>query len=249
MKRNGITIVILTRDFAPMLDLALFHLRRALNALPEGASDHIIVVDNASRHPMPWEQFLDYGVEWIRFDEHVSFSHGCNIGMKRRPNDYYLMLNNDVILHQNALRHMLACFEDNPDLGICGLRLLFPDGTIQHCGIRFGPPDLGPYHVFRKEPATRVGRETVAFQAVTGACMLLKHALVEQTGGFDESFPFAWEDTDLCLRARQLGWHIACCNSVDSIHFESMTPGRLEMDPPSRDLFYQRWAGRWMIDG
>ena len=249
MSGNGITIVLLTRDFAPMLELALFHLQRALAAVPGRADDHIVVVDNASAYPIAREPFEPYKVEWIRYDEHVSFSHGCNVGMQRFPNDYYLMLNNDVILHPQSLEHMLACFADNNRLGICGLRLLFPDGTLQHCGIRFGPEELGPYHAFRKEPAARVGRQTIACQAVTGACMLIRREVVEQTGGFDESYPFAWEDTDLCLRTRQLGWHIACCNAVDSIHFESMTPGRMAMDPPSRDLFYLRWAGRWMIDG
>jgi GT2 family glycosyltransferase len=249
MSGGGITVVLLTRDFAPMLNVALFHLQRALLMAPGRAADHIVVVDNASKYPMPREQFAEYNVEWIRYDEHVSFSRGCNTGMKKFPNDFYLMLNNDVILHPLAVQHMLECFRDDTRLGICGLRLLFPDGTMQHCGIRFGPPELGPYHAFRKEPAAQVGRQTTICQAVTGACMLMKHAVIEQTGGFDESFPFAWEDTDLCLRARQLGWHIVCCNAVDSVHFESMTPGRLEMDPPSRELFYQRWSGRWMVDG
>ena len=79
--------------------------------------------------------------------------------------------------------------------------------------------------------------------------MLVKREVWEELSGLDESYPFGLEDIDFCLRARQRGWRIFCCNDTDSLHFESMTPGRVELDVDSRRLFMQRWQGRYGVDG
>ena len=84
---------------------------------------------------------------------------------------------------------------------------------------------------------------------MTGACLLVRTALWRDLGGLDESYPFGLEDVDLCLRARQRGARIFCSGETDSLHFESMTPGRVELDVPSRRLFMERWGGRYTIDG
>jgi GT2 family glycosyltransferase len=245
----GITVAIPSRDMEPMLQLCLQHLATALAFEREGGTDHVVVVDNASQTPYDAAAYAEQGVAVLRFDEHHCFSACCNEPIRRYPNRFYLMLNNDVILHPRALVGMLAAMESGPRIGAVGARLVYPDGTIQHAGVRFGPPSLGPYHLARKEPSHSVPRETRAFQAVTAACMLLRSEAVDEVGRFDEQFPFAWEDFDLCLRMRQAGWQVVCANDVDSLHFESLTEGRAEMDAPSRELFMKKWAGKWSVDG
>jgi hypothetical protein len=42
---------------------------------------------------------------------------------------------------------------------------------------------------------------------------------------------------------------VLCDNSTDSLHFEAMTPGRSDLDKPSRRLFMKRWARHYLIDG
>jgi GT2 family glycosyltransferase len=79
--------------------------------------------------------------------------------------------------------------------------------------------------------------------------MLARAALWQELGGLDESYPFGLEDVDFCLRARQRGWRVLCAGEHDSLHFESMTPGRAELDVASRRLFMQRWRGRYTLDG
>ncbi len=126
---------------------------------------------------------------------------------------------------------------------------MFPDGTIQHRGVVFGAGPTGPYHVDRRRPGHLVPRRDAEFQAVTGACMLVDGGAWQELGGFDESYPFGLEDIDFCLRARQRGRRVVCADGVDSLHFESMTPGRVELDVPSRRQFMQRWRERYTIDG
>ena len=246
---EAITTVIVSRGMVPMLNACLRALHRARTFQRDGGDDRLVVVDNASGVPYSPADFGEYDVEGIRFDTAHSFAAACNAGMRHAPNSFYLMLNNDVFLHPKSISAMLAMFRAEPTAGIVGARLVYPNDTIQHAGMKFGPPGSWPYHVHRGRPSAQVSRSETEFQAVTGACLLIRHEVISDTGGFDEAYPFAWEDMDLCLRARQKGWRVMCCQEVDSIHLESMTPGRWERDPPARDLFEKRWAGKWAADG
>ncbi len=249
MSGGGCTIVIVSRGLERMLHVCLGALARAMASRPADAGDRVVVVDNASPVPYAADFVARHGIEVIRFDEHQSFAHACNEGVRAAPNDRILLLNNDVVLEPDALDAMEAVLDGDDDVAVCGLRMLFPDATLQHGGVVFGPDDFGPYHWARGRPDTEVPRENVPFQAVTGACLLVRSTVWDALGGLDESYPFGLEDVDFCLRARAAGHGIVCCHEADALHFESMTPGRVELDKPSRRLFMERWRGRYVVDG
>lgn len=244
-----ITAIVVSRGLDALLRVCLEHLRTALDETGAADRHRVVVVDNAS--PFPYRA-ADLGVpppELLRFDAHRSFGRANNRAALRFPNELYLLVNNDVLLARTAVVRALGLLDGVSGLGVCGSRLVFPDATIQHHGVVFGPGARGPYHLDRGRPGHLVPRANREWQAVTGACMLVRGDLWEGLGGFDESFPFGLEDVDLCLRARARGWRVACCEDVDSLHFESTTPGRIELDVPSRRLLMERWQGRYTIDG
>lgn len=250
---HGITAVVVSKGLDALLDVCLAHLDAALERVrrdDETPAGHaIVVVDNAS--PLPYDpiRFRVRRVQWLRFDVDASFAGACNAGFEAHPNDLVLLLNNAVLLAPEALLRMRGLLEERPDAGICGSRLLFPDGTIQHRGVAFGAGRIGPYHGERGLRGDRVARGVADLQAVTGACLLARGAIWQQLGGLDESYAFGLEDVDFCLRARQQGWRVLCDNETDSLHFESMTPGRVELDVASRRLFMERWQRRYTVDG
>ena len=248
MNAESITVVVVSKNLAPLLRLALHHLWPALRYQRDATGDRVVVVDNASTHGYEPASFGPQVSRWLRYETHHSFAAACNAGMRASPNSFYLLLNNDVVLDEAALDAMLRIMLAEPRVGICGARLVYPDGTIQHAGMKMGPMATGPYHWKKKAPSEEVPRNRTEFQAVTGACMLIRHEVVTELGGLDETYPFAWEDVDFCLRARQGGWRVLCAQEVESIHFESMTPGRMEMDPPSQEVFRRRWEGKWTVD-
>ena len=100
---------------------------------------------------------------------------------------------------------MLGMIDSTSQVGICGARMVFPDGTLQHAGVVFGSGKQGPYHLLRTRPSHLMPRVDREFQAVTGACMLVKDELWRKLGGLDEDYPFGLEDIDFCLRARAGG--------------------------------------------
>lgn len=243
-----ITTVIPSRGLEPLLRVCLDRLATALEraAAGRGMQSTTVVVDNATPHPLALGD--GPGLRVVRCDVHQSFAACCNRGVALAPADYVLLLNNDVLLDPDAVAAMLAVLAVEPTVGICGARLVFPDGRLQHGGVRFAPT-YGPYHHERGRDATSIPRRLVAPQAVTGACMLVRGSVWEELGGLDESYPFGLEDIDLCLRAGRAGWAVRCTHAVDSLHFESSTPGRAALDAPSRATFVARWHGHYTIDG
>jgi GT2 family glycosyltransferase len=243
------TVIIVSKGLEMMLRFCLKNLILALKQTEHRIKGDIVVVDNASDFPYGSSHYNAAGIHLLRFDNHVSFSRACNIAVKSKPNDFYLFLNNDVLLHERAISSMINVLFVKPRVGICGSRLLFPDNTIQHCGVVFGAEEKGPYHCFYKAPNHIVPRGNREYQAVTGACMMVKSTVWEEAEGMDEEYNFGLEDIDFCLRARQRGWNIVCSNRFDSLHFEAMTPGRIERDVPSRKRFMDTWKGHYCIDG
>lgn len=242
---ESLTVVIVSHGLDTLLRFCLEALDRALAACPGLARHTVVVVDNASPAPYRAEAVA---ATLLRFDTHRSFAAANNAAVAAHPAAAYLLLNNDVLLERGAIAEMLAALRATPALGICGSRLLFPDGTIQHCGVVFGD-EAGPYHVARGRPAHTVPRRDRECQAVTGACLLVRAAVWAELGGLATDYPFGLEDVDFCLRARQRGWRVRCCGGSESLHFESMTPGRVARDVASRAHFAAQWRGRYSIDG
>ena len=247
---SGLTIVIPTKDHAGMLQYCLEHLQRALKVASQ-FEPRVVVVDNATEIPLLEEDLLSSSspVHLIRFDITASLAEANNTAIRRYPNAYYLLLNNDVLLAESALADMQRLLEETPNAGLCGTRLISPDGTIQHAGVVFGPGAIGPYHVSRGQPSALVSRLSGEFQAVTGACLLIRQSTWDDLGGLSGEFAFGLEDIDFCLRARQKGWRVCCSCRTDSLHCESMTRGRDKPDTRAHRVFMNTWRGRYAIDG
>ena len=135
-----------------------------------------------------------------------------------------LFMNDDVIVHSDAITPCLKILEDK-DFGAVGIKLLYGDGTIQHAGIFWNCNNLGICqgvgHLHFKEKNRDLPSGIVP--GVTGAFLMLRTADFKKIGGFDERFKYCFEDVVLCKRIRDLGMQIVCNNAVEAIHYESQT--------------------------
>lgn len=172
--------------------------------------------------------------------ENLGYGPANNLGIAHARGEFLCLLNSDVMPAPDApawLETMIAGLRADPSLGIMGALLLFEDGTVQHEGLAFERlPQQGnwPFPVHprkglrpRAEPAT--GPEPV--EAATGACLVLRRALAEELGGFDETFAIGdFEDSDLCLRVRAKGLGCAVDRRARLYHLErqsQVTPDNL----------------------
>lgn len=241
-----LTVVIPSVGLGAMLRTCVATLRHSLAAQP-GIEASVVIVDNGTQPPYA-SGAIGEDVSILRFDVPHSYARACNAGARHRPAARYLMLNNDVFITPESLHEMLGLLAAHP-AAIVGARMVLADDTIQHCGVRFDDGPRGPFHIHHGRPTSVVPRMPERFQAVTGAAMLIPAPLFDRLDGFDEAFPFGYEDVDLCLRAGQLGAAVLCAQSHDSLHLESMSSRRPDRHAASRKVFFERWRGRYTVDG
>jgi GT2 family glycosyltransferase len=202
----------------------------------------IVVVDDASSDTTA--QVLAARadrVRVVRHEQNVGFAGACNDGAAVATGEWLVFLNNDTLPQSGWLDALLRYASSGDRIGFVGSKLLFPNGTIQHAGVVFAR-DLTPHHIytgFRADhPAVSKSRE---FQVVTGACAVIRRALFDQLGGFDAGFVNGYEDVDLCLRLRRLGYEVHYCHESVLYHLESATRD-YAFDPQNHELFLERWA-------
>ena len=167
--------------------------------------------------------------------EPFNFAGMCNRGARRANGDVLLFLNNDIEVREaDWLAEMVECLAF-ADAGIVGAKLLYPNGTIQHAGVIVGLGGAAG-HWYVEDPAEEPGpmgrlavRQTLT--AVTGACMLVTRACFEAVGGFDATaFPIAYNDIDLCIRARHAGFRTVWTPFAVLVHHESLSRGSDETE-------------------
>jgi GT2 family glycosyltransferase len=158
-----------------------------------------------------------------------NFAHLCNAGAALASGDHLVFLNNDTeVVSPNWLQELLGITSD-PKVGIAGATLLYPDRTIQHAGL-FPRTDGLWVHPYQGQPESLIhGHGELGFPrvvpAVTAACLLIRRTLFQSIGGFDEGFPVAYNDVDLCTRVRQRGLLIVVTPHAKLFHYEGLSRG------------------------
>ncbi|MDD2501826.1 MAG: glycosyltransferase [Geobacter sp.] len=155
------------------------------------------------------------------------FARACNRGAAEAHGSLLLLLNNDTELLPGWFVPLYRIINTWHDVGIVVPRLIFPDGTVQHCGkvwVDVSAPDAQPYHLYYRFPANHPAvMKSREFQTVTGACMLVRRDEFLSLGGFDEAYLNGWEDDDLCAAYRDHGKRIYYCAESCIIHHQNKT--------------------------
>jgi GT2 family glycosyltransferase len=170
-----------------------------------------IVVDNGSTDGSVDFLRANYHqrIQLISLRENRGFAGGNNRGIEKARGKWVVFLNNDAIADIHWLRELFEAANRHPDVEIFACKvlnyhrrseidtvghLLYPDGISRGRGRL--EKDTGQYD----------REEEVIFPSGTAAAY--RRDLLENIGGFDESFFAYGDDTELGLRARLFG---ACC--------------------------------------
>ncbi len=198
---------------------------------PPSAGFEVIVVDDASTDATPG--FLeeaakkDARIRFLKNGSNRGFAVSCNKGANAAKGEYLLFLNNDVELAPGWFDPLLGTLANDPSIGIVAPRLLFPDGTVQHCGKVWSDTDgplSHPQHLYYGASADDVRTtRNRDFQMVTGACMLVRRKEFLSIGPFDERYLNGWEDDDLCYAYRSRGFRVHCRAETGITHFQGKT--------------------------
>lgn len=249
---NGDRAAYLTSIIIPVFN-KVEYTRDCLIALSEntdGENYEVIIVDNASSDgTREFLACLEGDITILTNEKNPGFAKACNQGAGIAKGRYLLFLNNDTIPQKRWLGEMLKVIDHDKGIAIVGSKLVYPDtGLIQHAGIVFG--DIKePYHIYKNLPAEHPAVNRLEeFQAVTAACMLIDKKVFLDAGMFDEMYINGYEDIDLCLKVRELGYKILYSPSSILCHAEFTSEGRTDCQNHNLDLFLKRWKQKIIPD-
>ena len=173
------------------------------------SSLRVLIVDNGSpdgsgerlRRRFPTSDYLQTGGNF-------GYAGGNNRGIAwalDRRADYVLVVNDDAVVDPGCVSALVEAAEDCGAAAVAPQIRYFSDPELIQCGAgRFSPMRALGVHREYREPADVCGpRQTVTF--VSGCCVLLRAAAVQQLGAFDESYFAYVEDAELSLRFVRAG--------------------------------------------
>lgn len=249
----SVTIIIPFRDQAQITAQCV----NALLDVTAYPNFRIVLVDNGSTTAeaarFVRDTVQDPRVVVLRVDEAFNYSRLNNLAAREYPAEFYLFLNNDVIIAQDDwLQIMVDEASWDKRVAIVGSKLIYPNGTVQHGGVVLGIGGVAD-HAFKGIPAADAGYLARAwcaqqYSAVTAACMLCRADVFMAVGGFDEhELAVAFNDIDLCLKVGAKGGLIVWTPNVVAEHHESLSRGT-DLDPEKAARFFnenyvmlQRW--------
>ncbi|MGJ8522727.1 Glycosyl transferase [Carnimonas sp. R-84981] len=255
----SVTLLIPTRDMVHML-------RPCVNRILE-LTDYpnfdIIILDNQSSDPEALAYLNDIEhearVRVLRWNHPFNYSAVNNFGARHCQSDIIGLVNNDIEPINSGWLTEMVSHAIRPEIGCVGAKLYYPDDTLQHAGVILGLGGVAG-HAHRFFPRSEGGFQNRLnhiqnLSAVTAACLLLRRDLFEMVGGLEEEhLPVAYNDVDLCLKVRELGYRNLWTPFAELYHHESVSRGA--DDNPAKkarakrevDYFRGRWADQLLHD-
>jgi len=234
-----VSILIPSRDQGRMLKRCLESLIRETSY----SNFEVILVDHETSEPKALKVIEEFkskdNFQVVDFSGSFNFAAIMNRAAEVANGQVLVLLNNDTEIVDSEWLTELVAQVSRPDVGVVGSLLLFGDGTIQHAGVHPGVGGLMG-HGHKHLPGDDSGyfnrlKAVHEVAAVTGACLAVEKSIWGELGGLDElNLPVAYNDIDLCLKARKNGLKVVFTPFSKVVHHESVSRG--VDDDPSRNV-------------
>lgn len=258
---SSLDIVIVNWNSGAQLRACLDSIRAA--ARDQFALFRVVIVDNASTDGSANDlQYPDLPLNVIHSSVNLGFAAACNRGAVGSEAGYLLFLNPDTILETHTLISTLNFMEapNNSNVGACGVQLRDERGQILRSCSLFPKPAHFYAHMFglnRLFPSRFRNNfmcdwdhaATARVDVVTGAFLMVRRAIFQSLGGFDERFFVYLEDVDLLREAQRAGWQCWYFAEAHAYHkgggcSEQAKAARIFYSLRSRILYSQKHFSR-----
>ncbi len=207
-----------------------------------GIDAEIFVVDNNSTDGS--REWLEPRFNRVKFKWNTTnegFGKASNSVLKEAKGEHILFLNPDTIVPENCFQQCLSFFQNHPNCGALGVRMIDGSGRFLRESKRAFPS--ATFSMFKLTglaklfPSSKLfagyyaghlsATENHKVDVLAGAFMMLDKKAIGLTGGFDEAFFMYGEDVDLSYRVKRAGmdnWYFA---GSTIIHFKGESTQKL----------------------
>ncbi len=221
----------------------------SLEQKTQNISYEVILVDNNSDKNEESFKYIENILEnkehfsIIKSDENLGFAKANNQAMKIAKGRNFLILNPDVILHNNVVKILSDYLDENSEVGMVGPKVLNSDGSFQQPCFRGKPyPKDTLFHLiglaktfpkneyFNGYALWHLDRNQIQnCWALSGCCMMVKKALFEKIGGMDEQFFMYQEETDWGIRTKEAEKEIVYNPNAIVTHIGGVTTKKIKI--------------------
>lgn len=200
-----VLVVVLTYNSGPRLESCLTSLQAT--SYPDA---RLVVIDNGSSDGSV-DVAKRLGVEVHPFGSNLGYCAAYNRAFREllEGEEFVLLSNPDLTVPPPTIARMVAAAGDDVGIGFVGpVQRRSDTQAIRSAGIRWRCGRLPAHVTVPGEP----------IDAVEGAFLLVRRAVIERAGGLDEAFALNLEDIEWQMRAAKAGFRSILAKEAEVLH-------------------------------
>ena len=191
----------------------------------------IIIVNNNSPLSLPSQIMKNGKIKVINNKKNEGFGKGMNIGFKHSKGKFVVLSNPDVVFMKNTISEMLSVIKKDSKIGVIGPKYIDSKGKRLRSvsSFPFLPKAIFAFSILNKIlPNNTFSRnywlndlnlnKDQEVDVIGGACMMIRSETFKKVKGFDENFFLYFEESDICLRIKKLGYKIVYHPKSQIVH-------------------------------
>ena len=207
MQDRLISVVIINNNGKIFLDGCLSALLKT-----EYDNFEVIFIDNKSNDGSAEyvrNNFKDERIKIFETDKNYGVPGGRNIGYQKAKGEFVVFLDNDTEVDPSWLKELIKVFDSDPKIAVAQSKLLKINerNVFDHAGDYMTP--LG-FLFERSNQGVDAGQFDIVEDILSakGAATMIRSAVFEELGRYDDSYFMYLEETDFCLRAWLGGYRV-----------------------------------------
>ena len=208
---------------------------RSIQKEAKDISFEVLLTDNGSNDGsvealkrIKKESFWKDKFTLILNDSNTGYGKANNQGIRKAKGKYILLLNNDTVVHKDALQNLVKFADKTPDVGVVGSKLLNIDGTLQMSCFNFPTITNAVKEYFFNQKGlfdkfAPKGKLPTTVDSVVGAVFLITPKAKKLVGILDERYFAYFEDIDYCRQTWKNGLKVYYLPDSVITHYHGAT--------------------------
>jgi GT2 family glycosyltransferase/glycosyltransferase involved in cell wall biosynthesis len=220
----SVSTIVVNHERRDLLAMCLQSLERALHAVDE--KTELIMVDNGSQDgSADHVRELFPRVKLVRLHRNEGFAGGVARGIAEARGEWIAVFNNDTTVEPDAVAVMLEAGRSHPSVGSVAAQMRFADrrDVLNSAGLELDRLGVAADRLVGTRLSDHRDQSAYEVFGASGGAALFRRQMLDQVGGFDESFFAFFEDADLAWRAQAYDWRAVYAPEAVVYHHHSAT--------------------------